>query len=135
MRTVGGRTDRVVVVGAGLSGLSAALQLAGRGRTVTVLERETFAGGRMGRLDINGYRLEVRQTINDAEIKEIGRYYVNLDLDGYPFTIGMTVPAPSEEAIGPKVHIPRRKGTPAEPQVNDASSSDADRTDDQDSGP
>ncbi|BBZ09435.1 phytoene dehydrogenase [Mycolicibacterium doricum] len=63
MRTVGGRTDRVVVVGAGLSGLSAALQLAGRGRTVTVLERETFAGGRMGRLDINGYRLDTGPTV------------------------------------------------------------------------
>ncbi len=32
MRTVGGRTDHVVVVGAGLAGLSAALHLAGRGR-------------------------------------------------------------------------------------------------------
>ena len=39
MRTVEGRTDRVVVVGAGLSGLSAALYLAGRGRNVTVVER------------------------------------------------------------------------------------------------
>jgi phytoene desaturase len=63
MRTVGGRTDRVVVVGAGLSGLSAALQLAGRGRTVTVVERETFPGGRMGRLDINGYRLDTGPTV------------------------------------------------------------------------
>ncbi|MGE2716155.1 phytoene desaturase family protein [Mycolicibacterium litorale] len=63
MRTVGGRTDRVVVVGAGLSGLSAALQLAGRGRTVTVLERETFPGGRMGRLDVDGYRLDTGPTV------------------------------------------------------------------------
>lgn len=63
MRTVGGRTDRVVVVGAGLSGLSAALQLAGRGRTVTVVERETFPGGRMGRLDIDGYRLDTGPTV------------------------------------------------------------------------
>ena len=39
MRTVPGATDHVVVVGAGLSGLSAALQLAGRGRSVTVVER------------------------------------------------------------------------------------------------
>ena len=39
MRTVEGRTDHVVVVGAGLSGLSAALHLAGRGRAVTVVER------------------------------------------------------------------------------------------------
>lgn len=63
MRTVGGRTDRVVVVGAGLSGLSAALQLAGRGRAVTVVERETFPGGRMGRLDIDGYRLDTGPTV------------------------------------------------------------------------
>ena len=36
MRTVTGRTDHVVVVGAGLAGLSAALQLIGRGRAVTL---------------------------------------------------------------------------------------------------
>ena len=47
MRTVPGATDHVVVVGAGLSGLSAALQLAGRGRAVTVVERYPFPGGRM----------------------------------------------------------------------------------------
>lgn len=38
MRTIDGRTDHVVVVGAGLAGLSAALHLAGRGRAVTVVE-------------------------------------------------------------------------------------------------
>ena len=63
MRTVGGRTDRVVVVGAGLSGLSAALHLAGRGRTVTVLERDPHPGGRMGRLDVNGYRIDTGPTV------------------------------------------------------------------------
>ena len=35
MRTIPGKTDHVVVVGAGLSGLSAAMQLAGQGRSVT----------------------------------------------------------------------------------------------------
>lgn len=63
MRTLEGKTDRVVVVGAGLSGLSAALQLAGRGRTVTVVERETFPGGRMGRLDIDGYAIDTGPTV------------------------------------------------------------------------
>ena len=43
-----GRTDHVVVVGAGLGGLSAALRLAGAGREVTVLEREAVPGGRAG---------------------------------------------------------------------------------------
>ncbi|KUI42654.1 phytoene dehydrogenase [Mycobacterium sp. IS-1590] len=63
MRSVAGRTDHVVVVGAGLSGLSAALQLAGRGRTVTVLERGHHPGGRVGRADIDGYRLDTGPTV------------------------------------------------------------------------
>ncbi|HEY0719376.1 MAG TPA: FAD-dependent oxidoreductase, partial [Streptosporangiaceae bacterium] len=49
MRTIagqGGRTDHVVVAGAGLAGLAAALHLAGRGREVTVIERAPHPGGR-----------------------------------------------------------------------------------------
>jgi phytoene desaturase len=48
VRTVTGPTENVVVVGAGLAGLSAAMRLAGAGRTVTVLEREDVPGGRAG---------------------------------------------------------------------------------------
>ena len=44
MRTVTGPTDHVVVVGAGLAGLSAAMRLAGAGRKVTVVEREAIPG-------------------------------------------------------------------------------------------
>ena len=58
MRSVPGVTDHVVVIGAGLSGLSAALHLAGRGRSVTVVERHPFPGGRMGQADIAGYRID-----------------------------------------------------------------------------
>ncbi|WP_280503233.1 phytoene desaturase family protein, partial [Nocardia farcinica] len=63
MRTVRGRTDRVVVVGAGLSGLAAALHLAGRGRAVVVVERDAHPGGRAGRLDVDGYRLDTGPTV------------------------------------------------------------------------
>jgi len=63
MRTVPGPSDRVVVVGAGLAGLSAALHLAGRGREVTVVERESWPGGRAGRLDVDGYRLDTGPTV------------------------------------------------------------------------
>ena len=52
-RTVTGPTDRVIVVGAGLGGLSAAMRLAGAGREVTVLEREQVPGGRAGRLELD----------------------------------------------------------------------------------
>ncbi|OBH54701.1 phytoene dehydrogenase [Mycobacterium mantenii] len=63
MRTIQGRGDHVVVVGAGLAGLSAALHLAGRGRAVTVVEREPWPGGRAGRLDIDGYRIDTGPTV------------------------------------------------------------------------
>src|SRR4051812_24453580 len=63
MRTVSGRTGHVVVVGAGLSGLAAALHLRGRGRTVTVLERDAMPGGRAGRRDVEGFRLDTGPTV------------------------------------------------------------------------
>src|SRR6185312_3905479 len=63
MRTVGQDADHVVVVGAGLSGLAAALHLAGRGRTVSVVERGNYPGGRVGRLDVDGYRLDTGPTV------------------------------------------------------------------------
>jgi phytoene desaturase len=63
MRTIEGRGDHVVVIGAGLAGLSAALHLGGRGREVTVVEREPWPGGRAGRLDIDGYRIDTGPTV------------------------------------------------------------------------
>jgi phytoene desaturase len=63
MRTIGDNANRIVVVGAGLAGLSAALHLAGRGRAVTVVERAQHPGGRVGRLDIDGYTLDTGPTV------------------------------------------------------------------------
>jgi len=69
VRTVAGLTDRVVIVGAGLAGLSAALRLAGAGREVTVLEREDIPGGRNGLLELaspagdGAYRFDTGPTV------------------------------------------------------------------------
>ncbi|MEU1485777.1 phytoene desaturase family protein [Streptomyces sp. NPDC005752] len=63
MRTVAGPTDHVVVVGAGLSGLAAALHLLGAGRRVTVVERASGPGGRAGRLELGGYRVDTGPTV------------------------------------------------------------------------
>src|SRR6478735_8615327 len=63
MRTVKGPTDHVVVVGAGLGGLSAALRLAGAGRKVTVVEREDVPGGRNGLLTDGGYAFDTGPTV------------------------------------------------------------------------
>ena len=62
-RLVAGATDHVVVVGAGLGGLSAALRLAGAGRRVTVLERESVPGGRAGLLSDSGYAFDTGPTV------------------------------------------------------------------------
>jgi phytoene desaturase len=63
VRTVSGKTDHVVVVGAGLGGLSAALRLAGAGRSVTVLEREAVPGGRAGLVEDGGYSFDTGPTV------------------------------------------------------------------------
>ncbi|CAN5271264.1 phytoene desaturase family protein [soil metagenome] len=53
----------VVVVGAGLGGLSAACHLVGRGHEVLVLERGDIPGGRAGLLERGGYRFETGPTV------------------------------------------------------------------------
>jgi phytoene desaturase len=63
MRTVAGPTDSVVVVGAGLGGLSAALHLAGAGRDVTVIEREAVPGGRAGLIRDHGYYFDTGPSV------------------------------------------------------------------------
>jgi phytoene desaturase len=53
----------VVVVGAGLGGLSAAMHLRGHGHDVVVLERDAEAGGRAGLLERGGYRFDTGPTV------------------------------------------------------------------------
>jgi len=60
---VKGPTEHVVIVGAGLAGLSAALRLAGAGRKVTVIERESVPGGRNGLLNKDGYAFDTGPTV------------------------------------------------------------------------
>ncbi|MBW3580391.1 MAG: phytoene desaturase [Actinobacteria bacterium] len=54
---------QVIVVGAGLGGLSAACHLTGRGHDVMVLERGEVPGGRVGLLEMGGYRFDTGATV------------------------------------------------------------------------
>ncbi|MGC0364488.1 phytoene desaturase [Rhodococcus sp. 27YEA15] len=62
-KSVPGPTDRVVIVGAGLAGLSAGLYLLGSGRSVTVVERDSSVGGRVGAYAGVDYRIDNGATV------------------------------------------------------------------------
>ena len=55
--------NSVVVIGAGLAGLSAACYLTGRGHQVTVVEREEVPGGRAGVLARDGFTFDTGPTV------------------------------------------------------------------------
>ncbi len=55
--------SRVVVVGAGLSGLSAACHLVADGHDVTVLERDATPGGRNGVFRSEGFTFDTGPTV------------------------------------------------------------------------
>ncbi len=57
------RTDRVVVVGAGLGGLVSALVLASRGIAVTVVERASTPGGKMRQTRIGAASIDAGPTV------------------------------------------------------------------------
>jgi len=60
----GGMTgDPVVIVGAGIGGLACAINLAGRGLSVTVVERAKTAGGKMREVAVGGTRMDAGPTV------------------------------------------------------------------------
>ena len=57
------RGDRVIVIGAGMGGLSAAVALASRGFDVTVLERADAVGGKMRQVAVGGTPVDGGPTV------------------------------------------------------------------------
>lgn len=57
------RTNRVLVIGAGVGGLSAAIGLAARGCEVIVLERATAPGGKLRQIVIDGKGIDAGPTV------------------------------------------------------------------------
>ncbi|HRC44967.1 MAG TPA: FAD-dependent oxidoreductase, partial [Nitrospira sp.] len=52
----------VVIVGAGPGGLAAALQLAAAGARVTILEKQSWVGGRTATFEQQGFRFDIGPT-------------------------------------------------------------------------
>ena len=57
------KTERIMIIGAGIGGLSAAIHLAAAGRTVTVLESNPQVGGKMGEVCSAGYRWDTGPSV------------------------------------------------------------------------
>ncbi|MEM6910014.1 MAG: phytoene desaturase family protein [Verrucomicrobiota bacterium] len=56
-------TEKIAVVGSGLGGLAAAATLAARGHQVTVLEKNSWLGGKAAQLEQDGFRFDMGPTI------------------------------------------------------------------------
>src|SRR5512141_3103374 len=68
----------VIVIGAGIGGITAAIHLAKRGLHVTVLEKNSHPGGRCDRLSREGHRFDTGPTLfvmpllYEAEFRALG---------------------------------------------------------------
>ena len=69
------RTRSVLIIGAGVGGLSAAIDLAAQGCEVTVLERAAQPGGKMRTVSIGGQQIDAGPTVLTMRW-EIGRAHV-----------------------------------------------------------
>ena len=56
-------TQTAIVIGGGLAGLAAATELAGRGVSVTLVERNQHLGGKMNVLAEKGFTFDMGPTI------------------------------------------------------------------------
>ncbi|NJL58171.1 phytoene desaturase [bacterium] len=56
-------TDPILVIGAGIGGLSSAIRLAAAGRRVVVLEKNERVGGKMYQLEADGYRWDTGPSV------------------------------------------------------------------------
>lgn len=49
---------KIIIIGSGMGGLSAGIQLAAGGHDVTIFERNSYAGGKLSEFSVNGYRFD-----------------------------------------------------------------------------
>ncbi|MGN9790877.1 NAD(P)/FAD-dependent oxidoreductase [Streptomyces sp. OZ13] len=81
----------VVIVGAGIAGLSAAHRLTSAGVTVSVLEAAPVVGGRMATTQLDGFRLDRTGQLLSTAFPELRRTAVLQDADLRMFSPGVLV--------------------------------------------
>ena len=73
---MGRSAKTVAIIGAGMAGLAAAIDLAARGVRVVVMERDTAPGGKMREVEVAGRRIDARRIVvyhhqQDEDVPEI----------------------------------------------------------------
>jgi C-3',4' desaturase CrtD len=95
---INGNTNRVIVIGAGVGGLTTAALLAKAGMAVTVLEAHVYPGGSAGTFYYQGYRFDAGATL-------AGGFYSDGPMDRLGKALGVQWPArPIDLAM--RVHLP-----------------------------
>ncbi len=105
VRRVADPTENIVVVGAGLAGLAAALRLRGSGRSVTVLERDNSVGGRVGKYETLDYVID-----SGASVLTMPNLIAEA-LDAVGATFDSTDPPLKLEPLSPAYHARFADGT------------------------
>ena len=106
------KTPHVVVIGAGIGGLTAGALLLKRGMRVTVLEAQNYAGGCAGTFYYQGYRFDAGATLAGG-FAEGGPHYRVAEL------LGLKWPIRPVESIAWIVHLPDGRAV-AQPVSADA---------------
>lgn len=81
MKTPSGASARVVVVGGGIAGLTAAFRLKRAGCNVTVLERNAHLGGRMRTVERDGFRIDLAASFLSDCYYEMRALLIDAGLD------------------------------------------------------
>ena len=105
MADLGHRLNRSAVVGAGWSGMAAAVALAERGFPVTVFEASRSLGGRARRVNVNGLDLDNGQHVLIGAYRETLSMMRKVGAD--PETLLLRVPLELRFADGFHLHAPR----------------------------
>ncbi|MFB6343810.1 phytoene desaturase family protein [Saccharicrinis sp. FJH62] len=95
-------SKKVLIVGSGLAGLASALRLASKGYDVKILEKNSRAGGRLNRLEVDGFRFDTGPTFFSMSyvLKEFEKDTgVQLDVELFPLDPLYTVRFRNEKAV------------------------------------
>jgi len=94
------RESAALVIGGGIAGIQAALDIADAGYKVYLVEREPSIGGRMAQLDKTFPTLDCSSCILTPKMVDVGRHS-NIDLMTYSEVVSVTPPSRGEPSWSP----------------------------------